>query len=112
MGYDRIPGKYVAGRTVDSGAVPVNYLHRDDAVGIVTTIISQQLTGTFNAVAPEHPTREAIYRKSCADFGYQLPVFVVPSTPVPYKTISVEKLSQATNYKFQYPEPLQFLYQL
>lgn len=112
MGYDRIPGKYVAGRTVDSGAVPVNYLHQDDAVGLLTVIIKLGITGIYNAVAPEHPTREAIYRKSCADFGYQLPTFVVPDEPVPYKTISVDKLTQATNYQFAYPDPLQFLYQL
>lgn len=112
MGYDRIPGKYVAGRTVDSGEVPVNYLHRDDAVGILTTIISQRLAGTFNAVAPEHPSREAIYRKSCADFGYQLPIFISPDQPVPYKTISVEKLLQQTDYQFQYPDPLLFYYNL
>ncbi|AUD03094.1 Rossmann-fold NAD(P)-binding domain-containing protein [Spirosoma pollinicola] len=112
MGYDRIPGKYVAGRTVDSGAVPVNYLHQDDAVGILTTIISQQLTGTYNAVAPAHPTREAIYRKSCADFGYQLPTFIIPEKPVPYKSISVEKLVRASGYEFKYPDPLHFLYRL
>lgn len=112
MGYDRIPGKYVAGRTVDSGAVPVNYLHQDDAVGLLVEIISLGLTGMYNAVAPEHPTREAIYRKSCADFGYQLPTFVTPEKPVSYKTISVEKLVQATNYQFHYPHPLQFLYRL
>jgi len=112
MGYDRIPGKYVAGRTVDSGAVPVNYLHQDDAVGLLAAIIDLDLTGTYNAVAPEHPTREAIYRKSCADFGYQLPTFTTPSERVPYKIISVEKLTQATTYPFLYPDPLQFLYQL
>ncbi len=112
MGYDRIPGKYVAGRTVDSGAVPVNYLHRDDAIGILNTIIHQQVTGTYNAVAPEHPTREAIYRKSCADFGYQQPTFAVPATPVSFKTISVEKLTLAINYEFKYPDPLQFFYNL
>lgn len=112
MGYDRIPGKYVAGRTVDSGAVPVNYLHQDDAVGLLAAIIDLELTGTYNAVAPEHPTREAIYRKSCADFGYQLPTFTTPNERVPYKIISVEKLTQATTYPFLYPDPLQFLYQL
>ncbi|RYF71716.1 MAG: SDR family NAD(P)-dependent oxidoreductase [Cytophagaceae bacterium] len=112
MGYDRIPGKYVAGRTVDSGSVPVNYLHQDDAVGLLVEIISLNLTGIYNAVAPEHPTREAIYRKSCADFGYLLPTFVTPEKPVSYKTISVEKLVQATNYQFHYPNPLQFLYRL
>ncbi|GAB2522204.1 NAD(P)H-binding protein [Spirosoma aerophilum] len=112
MGYDRIPGKYVAGRTVNSGDVPVNYIHRDDAVRILSAIISRQLTGTFNAVAPEHPTREAIYRKSCADFEYQLPTFTIPDEAVPYKMISVEKLVQATAYKFTYPDPLQFHYRL
>lgn len=112
MGYDRIPGKYVAGRPVNSGEVPVNYIHRDDAVGLLSAIINQQLTGTFNAVAPEHPTREAIYRKSCADFGYPLPIFTTPDEAVPYKTISVEKLMQATPYAFKYPNPLDFYYQL
>lgn len=110
MGYDRVPGKYVAGRTVDSGAVPVNYLHRDDAIGILLSLIEKPLVGVFNAVAPEHPTREAIYRKSCADFGYQIPTFIEPAEPVSFKVISPEKLVQAIQYQFQYPDPLQFLY--
>ncbi|GAB4005645.1 SDR family oxidoreductase [Spirosoma migulaei] len=112
MGYDRIPGKYIAGRTVDSGNVPINYLHRDDAVGILTAIIRQKISGTFNAVAPEHPTREAIYRKSCADFGYELPTFIIPADPVPYKVIGVQKLIQETQYQFRYANPLDFFYHL
>ena len=112
MGYDRIPGKYVARRTVDSGNVPVNYLHRDDAVGVLMAIIQQKIAGTFNAVAPEHPIREAIYRKSCADFGYELPTFVSPTEPVSYKIISPGKLLQSINYSFLYADPLQFYYRL
>ncbi|GAB4025958.1 Rossmann-fold NAD(P)-binding domain-containing protein [Spirosoma koreense] len=112
VGYNRIPGKYVSGRTVDSGAVPVNYIHRDDAVGLLTTVVEQRISGTFNAVAPEHPTREAVYRKSCAEFGYELPNFAQPTKPVPFKIISPEKLIRATNYSFLYPDPLQFLYRL
>lgn len=110
MGYDRIPGKYIAGRTVDSGAVPVNYLHRDDAIGILQTLIQQPIGDTVNAVAPEHPTREAVYRKSCADFGYQLPTFVLPTEPVLYKVISPQKLLRTLSYQFLYPDPLQFFY--
>lgn len=110
LGYDRMPGKYVAGKTVDTGAVPVNYLHPDDAVGILVAIIQRTITGTFNAVSPEHPTREAIYRKNCADFGYELPTFVTPAEPIPYKVISPAKLIQATNYSYTYPDPLQFFY--
>ena len=112
MGYDRIPGKYVAGRTIDTGAVPVNYIHRDDAVGVLMALVQQRLTGTFNAVAPEHPTREAIYRKSCADFEYELPTFSAPAEPVSYKIISPAKLLNAINYTFQYPDPLRFFYKL
>jgi nucleoside-diphosphate-sugar epimerase len=110
MGYDRIPGKYIAGKTVDSGAVSVNYLHRDDAVGILNALILQKPSGVFNAVAPLHPTREAIYRKSCADFGYALPTFVEPEKPVDYKIISPDKLLNAIPYIFQYADPLLFWY--
>ncbi|MEZ0542938.1 NAD(P)-binding domain-containing protein [Fibrella arboris] len=110
MGGQRIPGKYVAGRTVDSGNVPVNYLHQTDAVGLIASVISQGLAGTFNAVAPQHPTREAIYRKSCADFGYALPTFVEPAEPVSFKAINGDKLTQATGYVFTYPDPLAFPY--
>ncbi len=110
MGYNRIPGKYVAGKTVDSGAVPVNYIHRDDAVSILEAIIGDQSTGVFNGVAPEHPTREAIYRKSCQNFDYEPPVFVEPDAPISFKVVSPDKLIQQTKYVFQYPNPLDFLY--
>ena len=110
MGYERIPGKYVAGKTIDTGTVPVNYIHRDDVIGLLSTILATKLPGTFNAVAPEHPTREAIYRKSCADFGYEFPTFVTPDKPLAYKVISPDKLIQVTNYQFSYPNPLDFPY--
>jgi nucleoside-diphosphate-sugar epimerase len=110
MGYGRIPGKYVAGKTVDTGAVPVNYIYRDDVVGLLVIILDKKLHGTFNAVAPEHPTREAIYRRSCSDFGYALPTFVATEKPLSYKVISPKKLIQATDYTFQYPDPLEFPY--
>ncbi|QKZ11469.1 NAD(P)H-binding protein [Spirosoma sp. KUDC1026] len=112
LGYDRIPGKYVAGRTVNTGAVPVNYIHRDDAVGILMAILSEKVTGVFNAVVPEHPSRKAVYLKNCADFGFESPTFVEPETPVLYKIISAEKLDRAINYSFKYPNPLGFFYQL
>ena len=110
MGYDRIPAKYVAGRTVDTGAVPVNYVHRDDAVAILQALIQNPTEGVFNAVAPEHPNREAVYRKSCLDFGYTLPTFVKSNESASFKIISSEKLRQTTQYIFKYPDPLQFFY--
>lgn len=110
MGYDRIPGKYVTGRTVDSGSVPVNYIHRDDAVGLIAAVIAGKLSGTFNVVAPLHPTREAVYRESCAQFGYVLPLFVDPLTPIPFKVVSGEKLAGQLAYSFLHPDPILFPY--
>jgi nucleoside-diphosphate-sugar epimerase len=115
MGAARIPGRYVAGRTVDSGTLPVNYIHQADAVGTLAALLEQQrqgrsMQGTYNAVAPLHPTREAIYRTSCAEFGYVLPTFVAPTEPIPFKIISGAKLTAATGYVFAHPDPLTFPY--
>lgn len=108
MGYERQAGKYVAGRTIDSGAVPVNYVHRNDAVGLICAVIRQQLTGVYNVVAPQHPGRAEVYRDSCAKHGYDLPTFVEPPEPVPFKVISSAKLIDLTGYIYQYESPLDF----
>lgn len=110
MGEQRIPGKYVAGKQVNSGNVPVNYIHQADAVGLILTVIQQKVAGTYNAVAPQHPTREAVYRRSCADFGYTMPTFVQPTEPIPFKQINGDKITAATGYTFVYPDPLLFRY--
>lgn len=110
MGYDRIPGKYVAGKIVDSGRVPVNYIHRDDAVGLIIAVLANQLAGKYNIVAPEHPNREAVYRASCTQFGYALPVFIEPVMALPFKIVSGQKLTGQLDYLFQYPNPLLFPY--
>ena len=108
MGYDRQVGKYVAGRTVDSGAVPVNYIHRDDAVNLICAVIANRLTGVFNVVAPLHPSRAEVYRNSCQKHGYALPTFVEPVEQVPFKIVSSLKLTEQTGYVFKYADPLQF----
>jgi len=108
MGYERQAGKYVAGRTIDSGSVPVNYIHRDDAVGLICAVIEQGLTGVYNAVAPEHPSRAEVYRDSCTKHGYALPTFVEPNSPLSYKVVQSEKLIAQTGYIFQYTSPLDF----
>lgn len=108
MGYERQAGKYVAGRIIDSGAVPVNYIHRDDAVGLITAVIEQNLTGVYNVVAPQHPSRAEVYRDSCTKHGYTLPTFVEPNSPVSYKVVQSQKLLGQTDYIFQYSSPLEF----
>lgn len=109
MGYDRIAGKYFIGKTVDTGDVPVNFVHRDDVIGIIETILQQGVWNeTFNVVAPEHPVRRAIYERNAEQQGWAPPVFEEPEAPVPFKVISPEKLIKQLAYTFQYPDPLAF----
>ncbi|MBC7892359.1 MAG: NAD(P)H-binding protein [Sphingobacteriaceae bacterium] len=111
MGYDRIPGKYFIGKTVTTGEVPVNFIHRDDSVGLLSEIIRQNSFGEiFNAVAPKHPVRREIYLKNAAQYGWEPPQFELPSTPEAFKIISPAKLIKRLNYRFHFPDPLEFSY--
>jgi len=110
MGYDRRPGKYVAGKKdIPTGAVPVNYIHRDDAAGILRALLAQPQPGeVFNAVAPRHPTRAEVYRESCQRFGYEQPTFAEPAAPVPFKIVDAGKVGRVLGYQFRHPDPLTF----
>lgn len=114
MGYERIPAKYVSGKKdLTTGDVPVNYIHRDDVVGVINSFIQDQVgwNETYNVVAPLHPTRREVYLASCAPFGYEPPTFKSTSDS-PFKIIVSQKLSEALGYRFVYPDPLGFYYEL
>jgi len=109
MGYDRIAGKYFIGKTVETGSVPVNFIHRDDVIHIIEKIINQNVWNElFNVVAPEHPVRKAVYEQNARDHHWQAPVFQEPLKPVPFKIISSDKLQRALAYSFLFPNPLGF----
>jgi nucleoside-diphosphate-sugar epimerase len=111
MGYGRYPAKYVTGRTVTTGAVPVNFVFRDDVVDILTWVLEAGIWGeTLNVVAPEHPLREAVYRKNCEEMALPVPDFAAPPEPVPYKIIRPARLLETHGYRFAYPDPLDFPY--
>lgn len=113
LGYNRIPGKYVKGqKDLTTSTIPVNYIHRDDAAGIIATMIKKGIVNeTFNIVAPKHPTRRAVYEKSCAQFGWESPTFADAGITPDFKIISATKLSDFYTYAFQYPDPLDFFYE-
>ena len=114
LGYNRIPGKYVQGqKNMKTRLIPVNYIHRDDAVGIIVTILERGvLNETFNIVAPLHPTRGEVYETSCNQFGWEVPTFDQLVTEQDFKIISADKFSSFYDYKFRFPDPLKFYYSL
>lgn len=71
MGYDRIAGKYSAGKVLDFN-VGTNYIHRDDVVGIIKKVIAKNMRNEiFDVVAPIQSTRKEIYLKNAKTFGFK-----------------------------------------
>ena len=111
MGGERIPAKYFAGKIINTGKIPVNYVHQKDVIQIITMILEKGFWNeTFNVVSPEHPLREEIYLKNCIDLGFEKPIFEDPTEQIPYKIISPQKLILRTDYEFKYRNPLDFRY--
>jgi nucleoside-diphosphate-sugar epimerase len=107
LGDDRHPIKFLAGRTnVENPDAPVNMIEREDCIGIIEKILKQvqhdnwEWNQTFNAVAPQHPTRKAYYHKKAKIFNLPLPTFAEDSESKG-KIISSEKIETILGYSFQ-----------
>ena len=107
LGDDRHPIKFLAGRTnVENPDAPVNMIQREDCIGIIEEILKQvqhdnwEWNQTFNAVAPQHPTRKAYYHKKAEIFNLPLPTFAEDSESKG-KIISSKKVETILGYSFQ-----------
>ena len=107
LGDDRHPIKFLAGRTnVENPEAPVNMIQREDCIGIIekTLDLAQndnwEWNQTFNAVAPQHPTRKAYYHKKAEIFNLPLPTFAEDSESKG-KIISSKKVETILGYSFQ-----------
>jgi nucleoside-diphosphate-sugar epimerase len=106
MGYDRIAGKYTAGKSLEHDAI-VNYIHRDDVVNIIHHLINEDITqDTINVVAPEHPCKKEIYDNNATIFGFEPTIFI--TLDIVQREISSEKLLEKYKYQFLKPNPLEF----
>ena len=99
MGYDRIAGKYTAGKVVlaDSNT---NYVHRDDVIGIIKEIITQGVVNeVFDIVAPIQSTKQKIFSQNSKRFGFADTEFLEG-----YKTgkeLSPAKVCKRLGYTFK-----------
>lgn len=107
MGGERFVSKYYTGKQVPAANHPVNYVHRADVLEIISQCIQVELTGIFNVVAPGHPIKSELVKLECDRRGLALPVDYLEDRQAT-KVVSSEKLIQALNYSFQYPDPLSF----
>ncbi len=107
LGDDRHPVKFLAGRAnVENPDAPVNMIQREDCIGIIEKSLdfarddSWEWNQTFNAVAPQHPTRKAYYHKKAENLNLPLPTFAENSESKG-KIISSEKVETILGYSFQ-----------
>lgn len=106
-GYDRRIGKYFSDRVLPDPQQVVNLVHRDDVVGAALHLINLQAAGIYNVVAPQHPTKAAVYGKDLADLG--LPAFILPENePASSVRLVLADALQAAGYAFLHPNPLGF----
>ena len=107
LGEDRHPVKFLAGRTnIENPNAPVNMIQREDCIGVIEKILKQvqhdnwEWNQTFNAVAPQHPTRKAYYQKKAELFHLPLPTFA-EHLESKGKIISSKKVETILGYSFQ-----------
>jgi nucleoside-diphosphate-sugar epimerase len=105
LGDDRHPINFLAGRTnVENPDAPVNLIQREDCIGIIEKILNQveydNWGETFNAVAPQHPTRKTYYQKKAELFNLPMPTFAEHSESKG-KMISSKKVETILGYSFQ-----------
>jgi nucleoside-diphosphate-sugar epimerase len=105
IGAHRHPVKYLAGRTeIASPLAPVNLIHLDDCIGIITSVIKTDFYGKIiHGVSPYHPSRAEYYTQKALELGLALPVFDATDTSSG-KTINSIQLTQKLGYRFIKPE--------
>lgn len=107
-GYDRQPGRFLAGKkNLPNAEAPINLIHQDDCVAILLEVIAQN-TGNIilNCVADKHPTRKAFYTQAAKKAGLDIPVFSTDPPLLSYKIIDNSKLKQVLAYTFSHPDPM------
>ena len=111
VGGNRHPGRFFAGKTqVANPEAPVNLIHLDDCLRIMTEIITQEKWGNiYNACADEHPSRQVFYTTATKALHLTPPEFMKPSPQDSFKIISNAKLKTDLNYQFLHPDPLKFI---
>lgn len=103
FGNNRQPVRYLAGREgLNGGNAPVNLIHREDCMGILMAIIKQDAFGhVFNAVTPQHPTKEAYYTLQAKKLELIPPAFAPEDGREVYKQVDSKNIEPILHYRFK-----------
>lgn len=107
---ERNPGKFLAGKKLDSsGKDVVNLIHLDDCIGIISALLKKPAWGEiFNACSDIHAEKESFYALATQKLGLEPPQFSDSAEPS-YKSVDSTKLKQHLDYHFLHPDPQEFM---
>ncbi len=98
IGPDRYPALSLARKSVlPAGNTPVNVIHLDDLVRILTLPLTQDTPKIIHAVSPLHPLKRDFYSKQAMDLGFKLGKF--PNGELKEKCVDSIYLKEI-NYQF------------
>ena len=102
FGQDRHPANYLSGKTdLKNGNAPVNLIHREDCVGIIISVVKNNIWDTtINASATNHPNKKEYYTSVCEALEIAIPQFD-DQTKSKGKIIDSSKLVQLLKYDFK-----------
>ncbi|GEO06930.1 NAD(P)-dependent oxidoreductase [Adhaeribacter aerolatus] len=111
VGGARQAGRFLAGKqNIPNPEAPVNLIHLNDCIGLVTAIFKQEKWGEiYNGCADEHPTRKDFYTAAAQKLNLPLPHFAPVSPADGFKIISNQKIKKDLGYRFNYPDPMFFI---
>lgn len=104
FGGSRQPVRYLAGRkNLNDKNAPVNLIHRDDCIGILSEIINQEAFGYyFNAVMLQHPAKSDYYIKKAIALDLIPPSFSKEDSDEIFKQVDSVNLETILDYKFKH----------
>ncbi|MGJ8691560.1 MAG: NAD(P)H-binding protein [Thalassotalea sp.] len=129
VGEDRLPGKFLAGKTeLPAGDAPVNLIHQKDVIGLLCALINKQVTaGVFIGVSKTSASKARFYQQAAVAMGLTPPTFsssivakLTPAEQVERSTaantetikshqVNGDKTRQLLAYQYQYDDLLQWL---
>lgn len=108
IGADRNPARFLLKSGKPVANIPVNLVHLDDCIGIITAILDRDYwSETLNACCTEHPLKREFYGKAAEVSGLGSPSFTDEDGD--YKIVDSTKLLNELDYKFKYCSPLDYL---
>lgn len=105
MGGQRIPGRWFGGKPTKGGQTPVNYIHREDLIKVLSHLAKQEIweRKVMNLVGPAHPVRKAVHEAMADKYSFEPPLWQEPEI-IPHKIVK----SDLEDFPLKYPSPLDY----